>query len=158
LFQFTPLQTTFSIINLAIDDRQPRTLTLRGLLDSYLKHRRIVIRRRTQFLLRKAEERKHIVEGLRIAVGRIDEVIALIRASSDRDDARARLSAAFGLTERQAQAIVDMRLGALTGLERERLEEEYAALVSEIADLNDILSRDARVVEIIRQDLDELEK
>ncbi len=158
LFQYTPLQTTFSIINLAIVDRQPRTLTLRALLDNYLKHRRIVIRRRTQFLLQKAEERKHIVEGLRIAVDKIDEVIALIRASKTREEARARLSTAFGLSERQAQAIVDMRLGALTGLEREKLEEEYNALVAEIADLTDILARDARVIAIIKADLDELEK
>ncbi|MBK7878717.1 MAG: DNA gyrase subunit A [Planctomycetes bacterium] len=158
LFQYTPLQTTFSIINLAIVDRQPRTLTLRGLLDCYLKHRRIVIRRRTQFLLREAEARKHIVEGLRIAVDRIDEVIALIRASKTREEARERLSQAFGLSERQSQAIVDMRLGALTGLEREKLEQEYEKLVAEIADLNDILARDARVVQIIKDDLDDLEK
>ena len=158
LFQYTPLQTTFSIINLAIVDRQPRTLTLRGLLDNYLKHRRIVIRRRTQFLLREAEARKHIVEGLRIAVDNIDQVIALIRASKTREEARERLSQAFGLSDRQSQAIVDMRLGALTGLEREKLEQEYEKLVAEIADLNDILARDARVVQIIKEDLDDLEK
>ena len=158
LFQYTPMQTTFSIINLAIDDRQPRTLNLRGLLDAWLRHRREVIRRRTQFLLRKAEERKHIVEGLRIAVDHIDEVIALIRRSKDREEAKAALCNAFALSQRQAQAIVDMRLGALTGLEREKLEEEFNALLAEIADLEDILARDARVVAIIKADLDEIEK
>ncbi len=158
LFQYTPLQQTVSIINLAIDDRQPRTLTLRGLLDAYIKHRRIVIRRRTRFLLGKAEDRKHIVEGLRIAVDRIDEVIAIIRASADREAAREALRTAFGLSERQSQAIVDMRLGALTGLEREKLEAEFNALVAEIADLNDILAREERVTAIIKADLDDIEK
>jgi len=158
LFQYTPLQQTVSIINLAIDDRQPRTLSLRGLLDAYLKHRRIVIRRRTKFLLGKAEDRKHIVEGLRIAVDKIDEVIAIIRASKDREGAREALRLAFGLSERQSQAIVDMRLGALTGLEREKLEAEYNELVAIIADLNDILAREERVTAIIKEDLDDMEK
>ena len=158
LFKYTPLQQTVSIINLAIDKRQPRTLTLRGLLDSYIDHRKDVIRRRTRYLLRKAEERKHIVEGLRIAVGNIDEVVALIRASESRDDAKKRLQDRFGLSQRQAQAIVDMRLGSLTGLEREKLEQEYNDLVAEIADLTDILAREERVVGIIREDLDDLEQ
>jgi DNA gyrase subunit A len=151
LFKYTPLQQTFSIINLAIDGRQPRTLTLRGLLDAYIAHRKIVIRRRTRYLLRKAEERKHIVEGLRIAVGNIDEVVRLIRASASRDEAKQKLQERFGLSQRQAQAIVDMRLGSLTGLEREKLEEEFNQLVAEIADLNDILQREARVIWIIRR-------
>ena len=158
LFQYTPMQTTFSIINLAIDDRQPKTLNLRGLLDAYIRHRKDVIRRRTQFLLRKAEERKHIVEGLRIAVDHIDEVIAIIRRSKDREEAKLALGKAFALSLRQSQAIVDMRLGSLTGLEREKLEEEFNALVAEIADLSDILARDARVVAIIKADLDDIAK
>jgi DNA gyrase subunit A len=158
LFKFTPLQTTQSIINLAIGDRQPRTLGLRSLLDAYLDHRRDVIRRRTRFLLNKAEERKHIVDGLRIAVDNIDRVIAIIRAARDRDDAKGRLGVEFGLSERQSQAIVDMRLGSLTGLEREKLEAEHAKLVAEITDLNDILAREERVTTIIREDLADLEK
>jgi DNA gyrase subunit A len=157
LFQYTPLQQTVSIINLSIDERQPRTHNLRGLLDCYLRHRRNVIRRRTMFLLRRAEDRKHIVEGLRIAVANIDEIVRLIRASENRDDAKDKLSAAFGLSARQSQAIVDMRLGSLTGLEREKLEEEFQALVAEIADLNDILKNELRVTAIIRADLDEME-
>ena len=158
LFKFTPLQTTYSIINLAIDEGQPRTLTLKGLLEAYLDHRRVVIRRRTEYLLRKAEERKHIVDGLRIAVDNIDRVIEIIRASKDREEAKGGLQAEFALSPRQAQAIVDMRLGSLTGLEREKLEEEHAKLVAEIEDLNDILARDERVTGIIREDLDDLEQ
>ena len=157
LFKFTSLQTTYSIINLAIDRDQPKTFSLRGLLDSYIDHRRVVIRRRTQFLLNKAEERKHIVEGLRIAVDNIDEVIKIIRASASREEAKASLSERFSLSDRQSQAIVDMRLGSLTGLEREKLEDEFNKLVAEIADYMDILARDERVVGIILEDLDELE-
>lgn len=158
LFQYTPMQTTVSIINLAIDRGQPRTLNLRSLLDAYLDHRTIVIRRRTRFLLKKAQERQHIVEGLRIAVGNIDEVIAIIRAASDTDEAKASLMARFELSKAQSQAIVDMRLGRLTGLEREKLEKEYAALAAEIADYEDILARKERVDAIIREDLDDIEK
>jgi len=157
LFKFTSLQTTYSIINLAIDNDKPRTFDLRGLLDAYVDHRREVIRRRTSFLLAKAEDRRHIVEGLRIAVDNIDEVIKIIRASASREDAKSALSDRFSLSDRQSQAIVDMRLGSLTGLEREKLEEEYQKLLEEIADLKDILERDERVVEMIREDLDEIE-
>jgi len=158
LFQFTPLQTTFSIINLAIADGRPKTLTLRGLIDHYIDHRKEVIRRRTKFLLAKAEERKHIVEGLRIAIDAIDEVIRIIRAAADPDTAKAGLISAFRLSPAQAQAIVDMRLARLTGLEREKLQAEFDALVAEIKDLSDILAREARVVAIIRADIDEIEK
>ncbi len=158
LYEYTPLQTTHSIINLVIDRGQPRTLTLRGLLDAYIAHRKEVIRRRTRFLLAKAEERKHIVEGLRIAVDNIDRVIAIIRGSANVEEARNGLRAEFGLSERQSQAIVDMRLGRLTGLEREKLEEEFNALVAEIADLKDILGRESRVVAIIEADLDDMDK
>jgi len=158
LFKFTSLQTTYSIINLAIDKDQPRTFTLRGLLDAYIEHRKEVIRRRTRYLLRKAEDRLHIVDGLRIAVDNIDEVIAIIRASANRDQAKGRLSERFELSDRQSQAIVDMRLGSLTGLEQEKLEAEYNELVAEITDLKDILAREERVVEMIRTDLEELEQ
>ncbi len=158
LFQFTPLQTTYSIINLAIASGQPRTLTLRALIDEYIRHRKIVIRRRAMFLLRKAEERKHIVEGLRIAVDNIDEVIKIIRASADTDEAKAGLQSAFNLSHAQSQAIVDMRLGRLTGLERDKLEDEFNKLLAEIGDLNDILERDARVISIMLDDLEDLEQ
>ncbi len=156
LFKYTPLQSTYSIINLAIHERQPRTLTLRQLMDAWIEHRRDVIRRRTRYLLRKAEERKHIVDGLRIAVDNIDRVIAIIRGSADRDSAKKALSAEFGLSERQSQAIVDMRLGSLTGLERDKLEAEWNELVATIKDLEDILARAERVTAMIRADLLEL--
>ncbi len=158
LFQYTPLQNTFSMINLAIVGGRPRTLSLKRLLECYVDHRKDVIRRRTRFLKRKAEERKHIVEGLRIAVGNIDEVVRIIRKSANTDDAKRGLMSAFTLSPAQAQAIVDMRLGRLTGLEREKLEAEFNQLVAEIADLDDILEREARVVAIIREDIDDLEK
>ena len=158
LFQFTPLQITYSIINLAIVDGQPRTMDLRGLLDEFIKHRKEVIRRRTRYLLKKAEERKHIVEGLRIAVDNIDEVIRIIRASADTEEARTGLIARFNLSQAQAQAIVDMRLGRLTGLEREKLEEEFQKLEAEIADYQDILAREARVRAMIRADVDDVEQ
>ncbi|MFT4541578.1 MAG: DNA gyrase subunit A [Planctomycetota bacterium] len=158
LFKFTPLQTTYSIINLAIDHGQPRTLTLRALIDAYLNHRKEVIRRRTEYLLRRAEERKHIVDGLRIAVDNIDRVIAIIRASDNRDIAKANLSAEFGLSPRQSQAIVDMRLGSLTGLEQDKLAAEHAKLLAEIADYNDILARTERIIAMIREDIDDLDK
>jgi DNA gyrase subunit A len=157
LYQYTPMQTTQSIINLVIDRGQPRTLDLRGLLDAYIVHRKDIVRRRTRFLLDKAAERLHIVQGLRIAVDHIDEVIRLIRASAGTDEAKTALAQAFALTPRQAQAIVDMRLGRLTGLERQKLEEEQKSLEAEIADLSDILAREERVVGILRADLEEIE-
>ncbi|MCA9000307.1 MAG: DNA gyrase subunit A [Planctomycetes bacterium] len=158
LWKYSPLQTTVSIINLAIANRQPRTLTLRQLLEAYLEHRKEVIRRRTRYLLGKAEERKHIVDGLLIAQENIDRIIAIIRGSKDREEAKVGLSAEFGLSDRQSQAIVDMRLGSLTGLEREKLEDEHASLVATIKDLEDILERSARVHDIIRTDLQEIEE
>ena len=156
LWKFTPLQSTYSIINLAIDRRQPRTLSLRELMNAWLIHRRDVIRRRTKYLLRKAEERKHIVDGLRIAVDNIDRVIEIIRGSADRDTAKKALAAEFSLSDRQSQAIVDLRLGSLTGLERDKLEAEHAELVARITDLKDILERAERVTEMIREDLVEV--
>ncbi len=159
LFEFTPLQTTFSIINLAIvDGKRPRTLTLRALVDAYIDHRKGVIRRRSRFLLRKAEERRHIVEGLRIAIGAIDEVVRIVRHAQDTDGAKRELMSRFNLSAAQAQAIIDMRLGRLTGLEREKLEQELRELLAEIADLSDILGRDERVVAMILEDLADLEK
>ena len=157
LFQYTPLQSTYSIINLAIADREPRTLTLRQLLDHWIDHRRDVIRARTRYLLRKAEERKHIVDGLLIAQANIDRVIELIRASADRDAAKTALSAEFGLSDRQAQGIVDMRLDSLTGLEREKLETEANELTLTISDLQDILAREERVTGILLEELKEVE-
>ncbi|MDX2192229.1 MAG: DNA gyrase C-terminal beta-propeller domain-containing protein, partial [Gemmatimonadales bacterium] len=156
LFQYTPLQSTQSIINLVIDRGQPRTLPLRGLLDAYIAHRKEVIRRRTLFLLGKAEERKHIVEGLRIAVDNIDEVIRIIRAAADTPEADAALRARFGLSAEQSEAILNMRLAKLTGLEIEKLEAELAEVRATIADLTDILGNRPRRMGILVDEVKEV--
>ncbi|MBN2490422.1 MAG: DNA gyrase subunit A [Planctomycetes bacterium] len=158
LYMHTSLQDTFSIIALAIDRGRPRTLTLRDLLRAHIAHRKDVIVRRTRHLLTKAQARAHVIEGLRIAVGQIDEVIALLKASADPVEARGRLRERFGLSEIQAQAILDMRLQRLTGLEITKLEEEYAAVQEDIRNLNAILDSEARVLELIRAELAELKR
>ncbi len=131
-------------------------LNLKELLHHYLEHQVEVIRRRTQFDLRKAEERAHILEGLRIALDHIDEVIDLIRGSRTTDEARAGLMERFGLTEKQAQAILDMRLQRLTGLEREKIEDEYEELLKTIAELKAILADEARIRGVVRDELLEI--
>jgi len=153
LYKFTQLQTTVSIINIALVDSRPRTLALPGLMQAYLDHRRTVIRRRTRFLLGVARARLHIVEGLRIAVAHIDEVIATIRAAASTDDARRLLQERFELSEKQSEAIVNMRLRALTGLEVEKLEAEWRELVAEIARLEGILADPKLIDAIISEDL-----
>lgn len=153
LYKHTQLETTFGIINLALVDNVPRVLGLRELLEIYLKHRIEVITRRSEYELRKAEERAHILNGLKIALDHIDEVISLIRASKTVDDAKAGLIEKFGLDEIQAKAILDMRLQRLTGLERQKVEEEYEGLLKTIADLKDILANDSRKYAIIREDI-----
>ncbi|HEX5011291.1 MAG TPA: DNA gyrase subunit A [Planctomycetota bacterium] len=154
LYKFTQLQVTVSIINIALVDSRPRTLPLAGLMQAFLDHRRAVIRRRTQFLLREARARMHIVEGLRIAVAHIDEVIAVIRGAADAQSAVAELQKRFELSDKQAEAIVNMRLRALTGLEVEKLEEEWRALRAEIERLEGILADARKIDELIVQDLD----
>ncbi|MDK2892201.1 DNA gyrase subunit A [Methanohalophilus sp.] len=153
LYKHTQLETTFGIINLALVDNVPRILGLKELIEIYLKHRIEVITRRSEYELRKAEERAHILDGLKIALDHIDEVISLIRASKTVDDAKAELIGKFGLDEIQAKAILDMRLQRLTGLERQKIEEEYAEVLKTIADLKDILANDSRKYTIIREDL-----
>jgi len=154
LYKFTQLQITVSIINIALVDSRPRTLPLAGLMQAFLDHRRAVIRRRTQFLLREARARMHIVEGLRIAVAHIDEVIAVIRGAADAHSAIAELQKRFELSELQAEAIVNMRLRALTGLEVEKLEAEWQALKAEIEKLEGILADPKRIDALIVADLD----
>jgi DNA gyrase subunit A len=158
LYKHTTLQQTFSVIMIALVGGRPETLDLKQILSCYLDHRREVIRRRSQHLLDKAEARKHILEGLRIAVDHIDEVIAIIRAAESAKAASTELQARFGLSEKQAEAILSMQLRRLTGLERQKLEEEYRVVLDEIADLRDILERKERVHEIIRSDLEDLVK
>lgn len=139
LFKHTQLQDTFGVINLALVNGEPKVLNLYDLLNYYLIHQKDVVTRRTKFDLDKAEARAHIVEGLIIAQDNIDEVISIIRSSQTTQQAKTRLMERFGLTDEQSQAIVDMRLRALTGLEREKLEAEYKELMAQIAQLKQFL-------------------
>ena len=154
LFKHTQMQTTFGIIMLALVNGVPQVLTLRQCLDCYIDHRKDVILRRTQFELDKALARAHILEGLKIALDNIDEVINIIRSSYD--DAKERLMKRFGLSDIQAQAILDMRLKTLSGLQREKIEEEYNQLMELIAHLRDILNSERLVFDIIKEELLEI--
>ena len=156
LYKHTQLQETFSIHNLALVGGRPRTLNLREMLHHFLEHRHEVVERRTRFELAKAEERAHILEGLRIALDHIDEVIALIRGSADAQAAKTGLMERFGLSERQSDAILEMRLQRLTGLERNKIEDEYAELTVAIADYQDILANKHRRMAIIEKELTEI--
>lgn len=156
LYKHTQLQDSFGVIMLALVDGEPRVLNLKEILHYYLKHQEEVIVRRTKYDLKKAEARLHIVEGLRIAIDYIDEVIRIIRASKDEKVAQEGLIARFGLSELQAKAIVDMRLGRLSGLERERLQAEYDSLIEKIAYLRSILADDYLVLKIIKDELTEI--
>lgn len=158
LYKHTALQTSFGVNLLALVDGEPKVLNLKECLVHYLNHQRVVIRRRTEFELRKAEARAHILEGLRIALDNLDAVINLIRNSRTTDIARTGLMEQFHLTEKQAQAILDMRLQRLTGLEREKIEEEYQELVALIAELKAILADDEKILEIIREELTEIKE
>src|SRR5690625_4483110 len=158
LYRHTQLETTFGVIMLALVDGEPKVLTLKEVLSHYLKHQEEVIVRRTRFELRQAEDRAHILEGLRIALDHIDEIIALIRGSKNDDEAKEGLMTRFGLTERQATAILDMRLRRLTGLEREKIEEEYQELLKTIARLRAILGDINKVYALIREELEELKE
>ncbi|GLB58976.1 DNA gyrase subunit A [Cytobacillus sp. NCCP-133] len=158
LYKQTALQTSFGINLLALVDGQPKVLNLKQCLQYYLDHQKVVIRRRTEFELKKAEARAHILEGLRIALDHLDEVINLIRSSQTTDIAREGLMTKFNLSEKQAQAILDMRLQRLTGLEREKIEDEYSGLVALIAELKAILADEEKVLEIIREELNEIKE
>ncbi len=153
LYKHTALQSTFGVILLAIVQNRPVVLTLKEMLQHYLAHRRDVTIRRTRYDLRKAEERQHILAGYLIALDNIDEVIALIRASQTGAEARVALMARFQLSEIQAQAILDMRLQRLTGLERAKIEAEYAELEIRIGELREILGSETRLMEVIREEL-----
>ncbi|MGX8700872.1 DNA gyrase subunit A [Caproiciproducens sp.] len=152
LYSYTQMQTTFGVIMIAIVNGEPKTLTLKEMLQEYIQFQESVVRRRTLFDLKKAEERAHLLEGLKIAVDNIDEVISIIRGSKDRATARARLTERFGLDDPQTQAIVQMPLGALTGLERQKLLDEIAALEAKIADYKDILSSETRLLGIVKDE------
>ena len=158
LYKQTTLQTSFGINLLALVDGQPKVLSLKQCLEYYLEHQKVIIRRRTAYELRKAEARAHILEGLRIALDHLDEVIALIRSSQTAEIARNGLMENYSLSEKQAQAILDMRLQRLTGLEREKIEEEYKGLVDLIAELKAILADNEKVLEIIREEITEIKE
>ena len=156
LYKQTSMQTTFGINMLAIVNKQPKILNLKEVLYYYLEHQIEVIRRRTEYDLRKAEARAHILQGLRIALDHLDEVIALIRSSQSDEEARNGLMERFGLSFDQAQAILDMRLRRLTGLEREKLEQEYNELIQKIAEYKAILADEQLVLQIINEELERL--
>jgi DNA gyrase subunit A len=156
LYKQTQMQTSFGINMLALVNNEPKTLNLKDVLYHYIKHQIEVIRRRTEYDLKKAEARAHILEGLRIALDHLDEVIALIRASRTADEAREGLIVRFGLSNDQAQAILDMRLQRLTGLEREKIEQEYNELQIKIAEYKAILGDEQLVNDIIHTELEEI--
>jgi len=158
LYKHTQLESTFGIIMLAIENNQPRLFNLKELLTSFIDFRKKVVTRRTRFELNKAKERAHILEGLLIALDRIDEVITLIRSAHDPKEAAEKLIALFGLTEIQAKSILDMRLQRLTGLERAKVEEEYQALTLEIEKLSAILADPARILDVIVEELREIKE
>ncbi|MCS6940412.1 MAG: DNA gyrase subunit A, partial [Roseiflexus sp.] len=158
LYKHTQMQTTFGVNMLALVEggRQPRLLTLKRLLQEYIDHRREVIRRRTEFDLDKARARAHILEGLKIALDNLDAVITTIRNSRSRDNARTNLMNGFALSEAQANAILDMQLGRLAALERQRIEEEYRDVIQLIGELEDILANPRKILHLIKQDLADL--
>jgi DNA gyrase subunit A len=156
LYKFTMMQTTFGIINLALVDLQPRVLNIKELITYFVEHRHSVIVKRTNFELKKAMDRAHILEALRIALDHIDEIIALIKSSDSPETAMTQLQARFNFTEIQAKAILDMRLQRLTGLERDKIEEEYKTLMLLIKDLQDILANYSRRMQIVKDELIDL--
>ena len=158
LFKLTQMQTSFGFNMLAIQNGVPKILSLRQILDAYIEHQKEVVTRRTQFDKEKAEARAHILEGLLIALDHIDEVIRIIRASETDEEAQRELMSKFKLSERQSQAILDMRLRRLTGLERDKIQSEYDDLIALIADLTDILAKSERVAQIIKEELDEVKR
>lgn len=156
LYKHTALQSSFGINFLALVDNQPRILNLKEMLEKYIDHQRVIIVRRTQFDLEKAQNREHILEGLKIALDHIDEIVQLLKKSKNDNDASAELIARFKFSEAQARAILEMKLRRLTGLEREKIEDELAELAILIADLKDILENEQRVLGIIKEELTEI--
>ena len=153
LYKFTELQNTFGIIMLALVNNAPKVLNLKEIIAEYLKHRFIVITRRTQFDLEKAEKRAHILQGYRIALENIDRIIEIIRGSADGNTAREVLIEKYGFSDVQSRAILDMKLQRLTGLEREKIDAEYIEIEKYILELKDILSHDSKIYDIIKKEL-----
>ncbi len=158
LYKYTQLQTTFGVNSLALVDLQPKQLNLKEIIEYFINHRHEVVTRRTEYELRKAEDRAHILEGLRKALDNIDEIVALIRGSASGEEAHTKLVERFDFSDVQAKAILDMRLQRLTGLEREKIEEEYRSLMEQIAEYKDILSSRERRMNIIKEELSDIKK
>lgn len=158
LFKHTALENSFGVILLALHKRRPKQMNVKEMLECFIEHRREVIYRRTQFRLRKAEDRAHILEGYRIALDNLDEIVKIIRKSQNRDEAKIHLMQSYPFSERQTNAILDLRLYQLTGMEREKIESEYAELMKIIEELRAILNSETILLEVIREDLMELRK
>ncbi|MBN1521375.1 MAG: DNA gyrase subunit A, partial [Candidatus Aureabacteria bacterium] len=158
LYKHTQLQTTFNAILLVISDGKPKVMNIRELLQSFIDHRKEVIRRATQFDLDKAQKRAHILEGFKVALAHIDEIIKIIKKAPDRESAEKRLIAKYDLSKEQAEAILNMRLFQLTNLEAEKIEKEYLELIKEIERLQSILASEKKVLNIIKNDMDEIVK
>ncbi len=158
LYKHTPLESSFGAILLALDKRRPKQMNIKEMIECYIEHRRDVIYRRTQFLLRKAEDRAHILEGFKIALNNLDDFVKIIRASKNRDEAKSSLMAKYPLSERQTNAILDMRLYQLTGLEREKIENEYMELMKLIQEYRSILENEHKLLKVIKEDLQEMRK
>jgi DNA gyrase subunit A len=158
LYKHTNFENSFGVILLALDKRRPKQMTIRELIECFVEHRRDVVTRRTRFRLRKAEDRAHILEGFKIALRNLDDFVKIIRASANRDEARVKLIAKYGLSERQAVAILDLRLYQLTGLERDKIEEEYRQLMALVEELRGILSSESKLLTLIKKELREAAK
>lgn len=156
LFKHTPLESSFGVIMLALVDRRPKEMNMKEMLEVYIEHRRDVVRRRTEFRKAKAEARAHILEGLKIALDNLDDFVRIIRSSKNRDEAKVRLMDKYPLSVKQADAILEMRLYQLTGLEREKIEAEYLELLKLIQDLRDILENESRLLSVIKDELGEM--
>ena len=158
LFKHTALENSFGVILLALDKMRPKQMNIKEMLECYIEHRRDVVYRRTEFRLKKAEDRAHILEGYKIALNNLDDFVKLIRASQSREDARGRLMEKYPLTERQANAILELRLYQLTGLEREKIDSEYAELMKMIEEYRTIIGNEARLLEVICDELREMKE
>jgi len=158
LFKHTPMESSFGVILLALDKRRPKQMNIKELIECYIEHRREVIYRRTEFRLRKAQDRAHILEGYRIALDNLDDFVRIIRASQNRDEARTRLKEKYPISERQANAILDLRLYQLTGLERAKIEDEYRELMKIIAELEAIIASETKLLAVVKEELQEIKE
>jgi DNA gyrase subunit A len=158
LYKHTNFENSFGVILLALDKRRPKQMNIRELLECFVEHRRDVVTRRTRFRLRKAEDRAHILEGFKIALRNLDDFVKIIRASKDRATAKEKLIAKYKLSDRQADAILELRLYQLTGLERDKIEEEYLAVIQKIEELRSILASEKKVYSIIKKELLEIKE